>query len=501
MEKKFSLLQLSILIFILLFSTNLTFSQNGKDNTKLIKTPQQSTTGKYRPENVSKGIIGKSSKNQVLVNGVPSYLWQHGCGPTALGMVIGYYDIHGYPELMIGDASTQTTYVNSAIANNDHYNDYSEPIDYFPDLYADKSELGGAHISNCIADYMHTSWSLDANRYGWSYSNKVSDAFAEYVDQQSSYSTYVNYENYNSGSWDMYKAQINNNRPVVLLVDTDGDAETDHFVTGIGYDDSNNKYGIYDTWDDQIHWYQWRPMSTSYSWGIYGFNILHIYGGNAQSDLAPHRPVSINYVWDDKIIIKNTTVNSGYQDMHDDQIVYGDDIYLSFSYLNDSEVNINDNFEIKILIDGIEEFNVYQTQLLEGYHYWMWWNQAVSTNLQIGYHTVKIIVDSDNNIFETDENNNEYTKTFDIVASANTNNLDKNKIEVFPNPVSDKLFLKTKYNLKNSKVEIYNTAGQIVKYGNLNSKQINVNNLEKGIYILKISNNNYNFYNKFIIER
>ena len=238
---------------------------------------QQSTTDKNRPHNVNKGIIGNFSKNQVIIDNIPTYIWEHGCGPTALGMLIGYYDFIGFPDLIEGDATIQNSFVDNAIANSEHYSDYSEPIDYYPDLLEDKSELGGAHVSNCIADFMQTSWSSVSNRYGWSWSSKIDDAFTSYIQMQNSdYYTYTSYEWFSSSSWDIFKSEIDNERPVILLVDSDGDGSTDHFVTGIGYDDATNMYAIYDTWDTDIHWYEWREMSDTYSWGIYGFNILNI---------------------------------------------------------------------------------------------------------------------------------------------------------------------------------------------------------------------------------
>jgi len=238
---------------------------------------QQSTTGKYRPDNVSLGITGRSTRTQIVISDVPSYLWQHGCGPTALGMVIGYYDIQGFSDLIEGDAFTQNTMVNNAIANSEHYDDYAEPLDYYPDLFTDLSETGGAHTSNCIADFMKTSWSSEENRYGWSWGDMISVAFTNYVQMcNSDYFTTTNDVEFSESSWETYKNEINNERPVVLLVDSDGDGYTDHFVTGIGYDESNSTYAIYDTWDNNIHWYQWRQISTNYSWGIYGFAILEI---------------------------------------------------------------------------------------------------------------------------------------------------------------------------------------------------------------------------------
>ena len=235
---------------------------------------QQSTTGKYRPANIDAGL-SVATKTQVVISDVPIYIWHHGCGPTALGMVVGYYDAKGYSDLIDGDASIQGSNTNDAMANNEHYNDYSLPIDYYPDLYQDKSELGGAHADNCMADFMETSFSSESNRYGWSWSNKIDDAFYYYAQMKnSSYTINSSYDYFSAFSWVNYKNEIDANRPVVLLVDTDGDGSTDHFVTGIGYDNSNSNYAIYDTWDSQIHWYPWQEVASGNTWGIYGFNIF-----------------------------------------------------------------------------------------------------------------------------------------------------------------------------------------------------------------------------------
>jgi len=239
---------------------------------------QQSKLGKIRPKNVNIGIVyNKLNKSQTLISNVPTYIWHKGCGPTALGMVIGYYDEMGFDDLINGSASSQTEEVNNAIANQEHYDDYSLPLDYYPDLFQDKSDLGGAHTANCIADFMETSWSSKNNRYGWTFSNKIDDAFTNYINMQNpNYQTITSYDYFGTSSWDNYKLEIDNNKPVVLLVDSDGDGSTDHFVTGIGYDEDNLMYGIYDTWDNNIHWYEWRGRASGNNWGIYGFNILHI---------------------------------------------------------------------------------------------------------------------------------------------------------------------------------------------------------------------------------
>ena len=212
----------------------------------------------------------------------PSYLWQHGCGPTAAGMVIGYWDGNGYGDLVPGDAGSQTTATNDMIANAQHYSDYSVPIDDGgTGLLLDKSSLGGAHLSNCLGDFMHTSWSSDNNRYGWTYAttNPASQygvsygmgAYTQYIN--ASYSATVATE-YWAGdintAWTHLKAEIDGGYPMVLLVDSNGDGYTDHFITAIGYDAATTPkhYVCYNTWDNSTHAYDFQAMASGRAWGV-----------------------------------------------------------------------------------------------------------------------------------------------------------------------------------------------------------------------------------------
>jgi len=260
---------------------------------------QQSTTGPIPPPGLDPGIRS-ITRAQVVIPGVPACIWHHGCGPTAVGMVVGYYDGKGCVNLVPGDASTQTAAVDAMIADDrsnpdcsapdgDHYQDYSCPMDAYPDLLADMSETGGAHASNCVADFFMTSWSSWGNYYGWSWFSDVPSSFTGYVNWITPHYHPVASNRYFSGfNWSSYKAEINANRPVVLLVDTDGNGDTDHFVTGIGYDDATMEYGIYNTWDTNIHWYLWRGMQVGNTWGIYGVTLfrLSFKRGDANADGA-----------------------------------------------------------------------------------------------------------------------------------------------------------------------------------------------------------------------
>jgi hypothetical protein len=242
----------------------------------------QSTSGPTPPPGINMAGGHIASESAVTIPNVPAYTWHHGCGPTAAGMVIGYWDGQGFDDLVSGNAVTQTTAVTAMIASEgpaSNYTDYCEPIDYSPNLLPDKSEppLGDEHPDDCVADYMKTSQSYHGNYYGWSWFSAVGPAMKGYADAlgRDDYRATTNnlYMAWGSSlNWDSFRAEIDASRPMVLLVDTNGNGGTDHFVTAIGYDvvDDVQKYACLNTWDTGIHWFDFAPMASGQSWGIYG---------------------------------------------------------------------------------------------------------------------------------------------------------------------------------------------------------------------------------------
>ena len=100
----------------------------------------------------------------------------------------------------------------------------------------------------------------------------IGTAFSDYVDLVHSAYAPVTYDYYMGSSltWTVVKQQINAGHPMVFLVDSSGDGYTDHFVPVIGYDESGGPmYAFWDTWDTNVQWAQFRPMSSSYLWGVY----------------------------------------------------------------------------------------------------------------------------------------------------------------------------------------------------------------------------------------
>jgi len=259
------------------------------------------TTGPTPPPGISRGLSLPLSQNAKVLEDVPAYHWQHGCAPTVLGMIFAYWDRHGVEALLPGDPSTQTDEVNEAIASMDHYNNYSLPLDdlgHSANILPDKSEdpLGDEHADNSIADFMKTSQSVHQLRYGWSASRFLEQSVAAYVSSVAHNvavsSRFLTIED--GFSWDLYKKEIDAGHPLLLIVDTDGDNQTDHAVVGIGYqDDETPVIAVYDTWDTEVHWYEFKKMQIHQDWGIYGallVNFGKIYQVNSTEDLADKNP-------------------------------------------------------------------------------------------------------------------------------------------------------------------------------------------------------------------
>jgi hypothetical protein len=253
---------------------------------------EQSTTGPTPPggpngaaasagEGYTPGPISK------IIENVPPYIWRDGCGPTTAAMILGYWDwyygLYGFDWIIPGDAHAQTQAVNDVIASPQHEVDYAIPHDVYPDLRLDKSEPGNnPHASNSLADFMSTSFSARDNYFGWSWFSDVPLAFEGYLASVNPGNFTVKSYNVRWGdgtlTWDIYKSFIDKNIPVMLLVDSTADGQTDHFIPAIGFDDSGKipMYAAYNTWDGAVHWYRWGPMIKGTPYGIFGGTILYI---------------------------------------------------------------------------------------------------------------------------------------------------------------------------------------------------------------------------------
>jgi hypothetical protein len=217
------------------------------------------------------GLSSSIATADLILDNVPAYLWYHGCGPTAAGSVLGYWDLNGYPSLF--DASGWDD-VKLTANVQDQISSPAHNAKYDPD--PDNPALPVPPMTS-IADWFGTS--VDPLQYGWSYQSKADDAFEGYANYRG-----YEFDSYNrswsSFSWDDLVAEIDAGNPMMFLVDSSGNGSTDHFVPVFGYDDRGADglwYGIYDTWgeDETTRWEMFRPMSSSWTWGVGYATFVH----------------------------------------------------------------------------------------------------------------------------------------------------------------------------------------------------------------------------------
>lgn len=237
---------------------------------------------------------------QVMIDGVPNYIWHCGCGPTTVGMMVGYWDSMRFNDLIGFDTSVQNADVDSMIASEGHILDYALYPDGLPERddskdanpAIDASKIGTPiHSDDCIADFMHTSWCAAGCRYGQTRNDMVAQGFMEYIDYISPSMTrpdgvivdkYVGTASEVTASyltWSYLKDEVAAKHPMAFIVDINGDHKMDHLVAVIGYCQigSARLYAFHSTWDDTIWWANFQLMEKNAYFGIYNgfeFNIV-----------------------------------------------------------------------------------------------------------------------------------------------------------------------------------------------------------------------------------
>ena len=197
----------------------------------------------------------------VVLDDVPAYLWYGGCGPTAGGMVLGYWENHGYRNMITaGDGSANWA------TNADGIRQTIASPEYFRDYYNAQPDLPSPHADNCLADFMGASrGSLVA---GGVYDTKVASGLVNFAKGQGYAAASGSKSSYSPILWDKITGEINAGRPVVLLVDSTGDHVGDHFITAIGYDNTASlRFAAYDTYDLTLHWYNYGSTAMA-SYGV-----------------------------------------------------------------------------------------------------------------------------------------------------------------------------------------------------------------------------------------
>lgn len=211
--------------------------------------------------------VGNASSTAKFLTTVPAYNWYNGCGPTAAASVLGYWDLFGFSNLFQsdGDDIYLTDNVKDEISSPEHNAKYNPTPD---------DATLPTPTFNSIADWFQTS--VDPLNFGWSFLSDADDAFTGYAGSkgynfEASNKRFSNQSSDSTFGWNDLVSEIDANRPLMFLVDTDSNGGTDHFVPVLGYDDrgaDGRYYGLYTTWSEEESVF-WKPFeSLGNPWGV-----------------------------------------------------------------------------------------------------------------------------------------------------------------------------------------------------------------------------------------
>jgi M6 family metalloprotease-like protein len=125
-------------------------------------------------------------------------------------------------------------------------------------------------------------------------------------------------------------------------------------------------------------------------------------------NLTPYQPSG----WSDKIVVSKTTGTNT-----DSSPLYTTDtLYVDWAVLNNGTAATTSTFYTKLYVDGVEKQSWYYNPPLNVNYYTYVTDYSIGT-LSAGTHTIKIVADATGVISESNESDNEYTKTITVTAS------------------------------------------------------------------------------------
>jgi hypothetical protein len=276
-----------------------------------------------------------ATQSAVLLEDVPTSTWTYGCSATSAGMIFGYYDRHGYPNMYTGPTNGGVAPLTDlgqgddpahpiagacsiiatmegfdGLATNGHVDDYwiaynSEGPDPWEGKWSE-------HVwSSCTADYMGTNqWKWDFDGDGTTSSNidggttyfsySGATKLYDYVPPVSAglpqtemthgmrlFAESRGYElAYNSavGAYEVYTQKVDAVAAGGFSF-TDFQTEinagrpmlvqvTGHTMVGMGYDAATNRIYLHDTWDNSVHSMTWGGSYAGMA--MQAITVLHL---------------------------------------------------------------------------------------------------------------------------------------------------------------------------------------------------------------------------------
>jgi uncharacterized repeat protein (TIGR02543 family) len=200
-----------------------------------------------------------------------------------------------------------------------------------------------------------------------------------------------------------------------------GSHVSDHFVLIVGWDDTKGAFHVKNSWgtgwgENGYFWISYNELNgtgvTEFGRWVYAFGNTSHNGPN----LTPYQPPG----WSDKIVVTNKTGCTSSACTDSSPLYTTDTLYVDWAVINMGSAATLTTFYTQLKVDGVSRNSWYTNPPLNAYPNstsWVFASDSSIGSLSAGTHTIKIVADSANVIAESNEADNEYTKTITVLSA------------------------------------------------------------------------------------
>ncbi len=134
---------------------------------------------------------------------------------------------------------------------------------------------------------------------------------------------------------------------------------------------------------------------------------------SARPNLTPYHPLG----WSDKIVVSKVAGTN----TDSSPLATTDTLYVDWAVINDGSATTSSTFHTSLYVDGVQKMSWYFSEPLNP-NFYVTLNDYSIGSLSAGTHTIKIVADATGVIAESNETDNEYTKTITILSGSGETN-------------------------------------------------------------------------------
>ena len=181
--------------------------------------------------------------------------------------------------------------------------------------------------------------------------------------------------------------------------------DNDGYMTAFSAKDSNTGLDI----DPERTAFYYQNSTTVNGLNYYENTMGIATPPSAWPNLTPYHPLG----WSDKIVVSKVAGTN----TDSSPLAITDTLYIDWAVINDGSAATSSTFYTSLYVDGVLKATWYTDQSLNP-DYYMYVEDYSIGSLSVGTHTIKIVADSTGVIAESNETDNEYTKTITILSGS-----------------------------------------------------------------------------------